>query len=71
MSKGNVKLQSQEFERCTCCGEVGHNSRQCRAPGMKQPIGVVVAVAPVTDRWWQAVDAWVWLDLKTELGKIC
>ena len=38
MGKGVVRLRSQPPHKCSCCGKVGHNIRQCKAPGAQELI---------------------------------
>ena len=36
MGRGVVRLRSQPPHKCSCCGKVGHNIRQCKAPGAQE-----------------------------------
>ena len=44
MGKGNVRLRKQKLHRCSCCGNVGLNIRQCPAPGAKELIHLRASV---------------------------
>ena len=44
MGKGNVRLRKQKLHRCSCCGNVGHNIRQCPAPRAKELIHLRASV---------------------------